>query len=58
MKRSGMRDTAKAEYVARRSRGEEVNLRELADELGVNYKTLRDWKRKDNWCDEIGRAHV
>ncbi len=53
MKRSGMRDTAKAEYVARRSRGEEVNLRELADELGVNYKTLRDWKRKDNWCEAV-----
>jgi hypothetical protein len=48
-KRSEKRDTAKAEYVARRSRGEEVNLRELAEGLGVNYKTLREWKGKDQW---------
>ena len=48
-KRSEKRDTAKAEYVARRGRGEEVNLRELAEQMGVNYKTLRDWKVKDKW---------
>ena len=33
-KRSEKRDTAKAEYVARRGRGEEVNLRELAEQMG------------------------
>jgi uncharacterized protein YjcR len=48
-KRSEMRDAAKAEYVALRSRGEDVNLRELSERLGVNYKTLRDWKGKDQW---------
>ena len=52
-KRSEKRDTAKAEYVERRSRGEEVNLRELADRLGVNYKTLRDWKGKDKWDEAV-----
>ena len=48
-KRSEQRDTAKAEYVERRNRGEKINLREFADKLGVNYKTLRDWKRIDKW---------
>lgn len=48
-KRSDKRDTAKAEYVERRSRGEKVNLRKFAEGLGVNYKTLRDWKRIDEW---------
>lgn len=52
-KRSEKRDTAKAEYVARRSRGEEVNLRELAERMGVNYKTLRDWKVKDKWDEAV-----
>ena len=52
-KRSEKRDTAKAEYVARRSRGEEVNLRELAEQMGVNYKTLRDWKVKDKWDEAV-----
>lgn len=54
-RRSEKRDTAKAEYVARRSRGEEVNLRKLADALGVNYKTLRDWKSKDRWDEAVPR---
>ena len=52
-KRSEKRDTAKAEYVERRSRGEKVNLREFADALGVNYKTLRDWKRMDEWDEAV-----
>ncbi len=52
-KRSEKRDTAKAEYVERRSRGEKVNLREFADRLGVNYKTLRDWKRIDKWDEDV-----
>ena len=34
-KRSEKRDTAKAEYIARKERGEEVSLRELAKEQGV-----------------------
>ena len=52
-KRSEKRDTAKAEYVERRSRGEKINLREFADKLGVNYKTLRDWKRIDEWDKDV-----
>ena len=42
-KRSEKRDTAKAEYIARKARGEEVSLRELAKEQGVGYQTLRNW---------------
>ena len=34
-KRSEKRDTAKAEYIARKARGEEVSLRELAKEQGA-----------------------
>ena len=52
-KRSEKRDTAKAEYVERRSRGEKINLREFAERLGVNYKTLRDWKRIDEWEKDV-----
>lgn len=37
-KRSEKRDTAKAEYIARKARGEEVSLRELAKEQGVGYQ--------------------
>ena len=48
-KRSEKRDTAKAEYIARKSRGEEVSLRELAQELGASYQTLRNWKAADKW---------
>lgn len=48
-KRSEKRDTAKAEYIARKSRGEEVSLRELAQELGASYQTVRNWKTADQW---------
>lgn len=48
-KRSEKRDAAKAEYLARKSRGEQVDLRSLAEELGVNYQTLRNWKSADEW---------
>lgn len=48
-KRSDKRDTAKAAYVARRAKGEKVNLRDLAEELGVTYQTLRNWKAADKW---------
>lgn len=48
-KRSEKRDTAKAEYIARKSRGGQVDLRALAEELGVNYQTLRNWKSADGW---------
>lgn len=52
-KRSDTRDAAKKAYVERRSKGEKVNLRELAEQLGANYKTLREWKRKDAWDDAV-----
>ena len=45
-KRSEKRDAAKAEYLARKGRGELVDLRELAEGLGVNYQTLRNGSHK------------
>ena len=45
-KRSEKRDTAKAEYVARRSRGEKINLREFADRLGVSRTPIREAIRR------------
>ena len=48
-KRSEKRDTAKAEYIAKKKKGEEVSLRALAGELGVSYQTLRNWKAADKW---------
>ena len=48
-KRSEKRDTAKAEYIARKSRGEEVSLRELAQELGASYQTVSNLKTADQW---------
>ena len=52
-KRSEKRDTAKAEYVARKAQGEKVSLRELAQELGVTYQTLRNWKAADKWDEAL-----
>ena len=52
-KRSDKRDTAKAEYVARVAKGEKVNLRELAEALGVTYQTLRNWKAADKWDEAL-----
>lgn len=39
-KRSEKRDTAKAEYIAKKKKGEEVSLRALAGELGVSFKDV------------------
>lgn len=52
-KRSEKRDAAKAAYIDRKSRGEQVDLRALAAELGVNYQTLRNWKSADEWDDAL-----
>ena len=52
-KRSEKRDTAKAEYIARKGRGEEVSLRKLAQELGASYQTLRNWKAADKWDEAL-----
>lgn len=52
-KRYAQRDTAKAEYAARREKGEPVNLKEMAERLGVAYGTLRTWKQKDKWDEAV-----
>lgn len=52
-RRSAEHDTARAEYIERRSRGEEVNLAELADRLGVKRQTLRNWKSKEKWDEAV-----
>lgn len=52
-KRSEKRDTAKAEYIAKKKKGEEVSLRALAGELGVSYQTLRNWKAADKWEEAL-----
>lgn len=52
-KRSEKRDTAKAEYLARKAKGGEVSLSELAGELDVPYQTLRNWKARDKWDDSL-----
>ncbi len=52
-KRSEKRDTAKAEYVARKAKGEKVSLRELAKELDITYQTLRNWKNTDKWDEAL-----
>lgn len=52
-KRSKSRDTAKAAYIARKAAGEEVSLRELAQEQGVSYQTLRNWKAADKWDEAL-----
>lgn len=54
-KRSEKRDAAAAEYVARKEKGEKVNLREFAEELGVAYDLLRRWKAQDEWDKKIVR---
>ncbi len=48
-KRSEARDTAKAEYIRQKGEGGNVNLKELAETVGVSYQTLRNWKAKDQW---------
>lgn len=51
-RRSDKRDAAREAYLSRRRDGKEVNLQELAEELGVKYDTLRRWKSADKW-DEV-----
>ena len=52
-KRSEKRDTAKAAYIALKSEGKGVNLRELAEQQGVTYQLLRNWKAADKWDDAV-----
>ena len=48
-RRSDERDAARAEYMARKKKGGEVSLRQLADDLHLKYDTVRRWKSKDGW---------
>lgn len=52
-KRSEKRDTAKAAYIALKSEGKSVNLRELAEQQGVTYQLLRNWKAADKWDEAV-----
>lgn len=52
-KRDKRRDSAKADYIARKSKGEKINLRKLAEQQGVEYQTLRNWKLKDKWDEAL-----
>lgn len=52
-KRSEARDTAKAEYIRQKGEGGNVNLKELAETVGVSYQTLRNWKAQDQWDKDL-----
>ncbi len=52
-KRSERRDTAKAEYIARKGKGEAFTLKDFAEELGVSYQLMRKWKTADKWDDAV-----
>lgn len=54
-KRSDARDAAREEYIARRQKGDRVNLKELAKKFDTSYDTLRHWKTRDKWDDQIKR---
>jgi DNA-binding transcriptional regulator YiaG len=54
-KRSDQRDAAKAEYIARRKKGESVNLKTFAQEIGMPYSTVRRWKGEDAWEKAVPR---
>ena len=54
-RRSDEREAARAEYMARKEKGGEVNLRQLADDLHLKYDTVRRWKSKDGWDAPTGR---
>ena len=53
-KRSEKRDTAKAEYIARKARGEGSKPAGAGKkEQGVGYQTLRNWKAADKWDEAL-----
>lgn len=54
-KRSKERDAAAAEYITRRAKGKEVNLKKFAEELGLSYSMVRRWKSEDRWEEAIPR---
>lgn len=52
-KGGGKIDAARAEYIERRGKGEKVNLRELAERVGLSYSYLRGRKQKDKWDEDV-----
>lgn len=51
--RADVWETARAEYIERRAKGEKVNLKELAERLGVKHQTLRNRKSKEKWDEAV-----
>ena len=51
------KEAAKAEYLARKMRGEPVRLKTLASELGITYRLLREWKTEGNWDSGLKGPH-
>lgn len=51
--RADVWETARAEYMERRANGEKVNLKELAERLGVNHQTLRNRKSREKWDEAV-----
>lgn len=49
------RDSVMLEYVARKSKGDKVVLKEFAKELDVNYRQMLKWKSEDQWDKKIKR---
>ncbi len=49
----GKIDEAKAEYIRRRTNGEKVNLRELAEQMGLSYSYVRNRKQADQWDEAL-----
>ncbi len=49
----GKIDEAKAEYIRCRTNGEKVNLRELAEQMGLSYSYVRNRKREDKWDEAV-----
>ena len=49
----GKIDAARDEYIRRRANGEKVNLRELAEQMGLSYSYLRGRKQKDKWDEAV-----
>lgn len=52
-KGGGKIEAARAEYIERRTKGEKVNLRELAEQAGLSYSYVRNRKRDEKWDETI-----
>ena len=52
-KRSDNHDTAKAEYIARKSKGEKINLRELAGRMGIAHRPQLKRKSAERWDEDL-----